>query len=41
MSTPGTFRADDVLDFAVARDQLKFFDKATGQRTQPRELDWS
>ncbi len=41
MSTQGTFRADDVAEFAVSRAQLKFFDKATGKRTSPRELDWS
>ena len=41
MSTPGSFRPDDVQEFAVTRDQLKFFDKATGKRTAPRELDWS
>jgi multiple sugar transport system ATP-binding protein len=40
-STPGAFRADDVAEFAVAREQLKFFDKASGKRTSPRELDWS
>jgi multiple sugar transport system ATP-binding protein len=40
VSTPGTFRADEVQEFAVARDLLKFFDKASTRRTAPRELSW-
>ena len=41
ISTPGTFRPDDALEFAVAREQLKLFDKATSKRAAWRELDWS
>jgi multiple sugar transport system ATP-binding protein len=41
VSTPGAFRADEVQEFAVARELLKFFDRATTRRTAPRELAWS
>jgi multiple sugar transport system ATP-binding protein len=41
MSTPGAFKADAVEEFAVAREQLKFFDKASSRRTAPVELAWS
>jgi multiple sugar transport system ATP-binding protein len=40
-STPGILRADEVQEFAVARKELKFFDKATTKRTAPVELQWA
>ncbi len=39
-SVPGGVKSDAVQEFAVARSDLKFFDKATAKRTAPRELDW-
>jgi multiple sugar transport system ATP-binding protein len=39
ISSSGSLRDGDAPDFAVARDQLKFFDKATGKRSAPQELD--
>jgi multiple sugar transport system ATP-binding protein len=40
-STPGALRVGDVQEFAVARSELKFFDKTTTKRTAPVELEWS
>ncbi len=40
-STPGAFLAGELREFSVARDSLKFFDKVTRRRAEPRELDWS
>jgi multiple sugar transport system ATP-binding protein len=31
---------DQVYDFAVAEPDLKFFDRETEQRTQPRPVTW-
>jgi multiple sugar transport system ATP-binding protein len=38
---PGATEMGTVEAFAVARDQLKFFDKATTRRTAAAELDWA
>ena len=40
-STPVVGAAEEVHEFAVARDALKFFDKATTRRTAPVALDWA
>jgi multiple sugar transport system ATP-binding protein len=36
----GAFGENTVHDFAVPAREVKFFDKATGKRTGPRELSW-
>jgi multiple sugar transport system ATP-binding protein len=36
----GAFGEGAVHDFAVPAREVKFFDKATGKRTGPRELSW-
>jgi multiple sugar transport system ATP-binding protein len=36
----GAFGENSVQDFAVPAREVKFFDKATGKRTGPRELSW-
>jgi multiple sugar transport system ATP-binding protein len=36
----GAFAENGVHDFAVPAREVKFFDKASGKRTGPRELSW-
>ena len=42
---PATYELDAVegraVEYAVAERNLRFFDKATGKRTEPRELTWA
>ena len=38
---PGASAVGTLEPFAVARDQLKFFDRTTTRRTAPVELDWA
>ncbi len=40
-ATADGLRVDGVEDFAVAADQLRFFDKSTQKRVPPRDLDWA
>jgi len=35
------FKLDDVRDFAVPEDKLRFFDRATEKRTAPVAMEWS
>ena len=39
-ATSGSFAPDGVHEFAVPVASLKFFDRGTGARTAPREVDW-
>jgi multiple sugar transport system ATP-binding protein len=40
LSNASGMEIGDVLDFAVADDRLRYFDKETEKRTEPRELQW-
>ncbi|HEX2680830.1 MAG TPA: ABC transporter ATP-binding protein, partial [Candidatus Dormibacteraeota bacterium] len=34
------FRVDEAFDFGVAAENLRFFDRQTEKRTEPRAIDW-